>query len=443
MIGINLKCIAILLFNFIGSVPGDAQLTNYMVIDYERERSVTEKDIELFVDATLTINQAQRQTQQRMWELANEYGPGIHGTYHMLKVNAENDPESAVKNREYLENRFSDLQKQFAFIEQELKKEIIRIVEKQGVRLDRFLDIYALINRNRSYQDLTLQIFKKRAGVGSRQDGRSNLMSQVSGESRKHEIQDDYPVYIHHLTAPGHTLWDLAEMYFGQPGLWPVLMQHNSERILRPRHLMVGTMIRVPANFMRFQPDPLITVDEKLEMVESLFPFEDYRLQSFGFASQQLDMQSLINVHTSIREVQNQINENSHLRGELYEAPDFLSVLLPVEKLKDDEDEEEAKMAVDNMIIDETRTPFGSDFYDRFNEKLEFPESPSASLIIRVVEQPVPGRGSQITIELNYEEVYQFQIQPVYDELIETADAAAQGLNTHMRENQQQGLNFY
>lgn len=71
------------------------------------------------------------------------------------------------------------------------------------------------------------------------------------------------------------------------------------------------------------------------------------------------------------------------------------------------------------MLVDETITKVGRDFYEIFYQQWNAPES-SINYTLFVREKPRAGIGSQIAVYMNDTEVFAQNIQPRYD-MIEAA----------------------
>lgn len=63
------------------------------------------------------------------------------------------------------------------------------------------------------------------------------------------------------------------------------------------------------------------------------------------------------------------------------------------------------------LVVDETLTRFGRDFYELFYREWEAPAG-VVSYTLLVQEQPLPGLSTLITIRLDSEIVYQARLQP-------------------------------
>lgn len=68
-------------------------------------------------------------------------------------------------------------------------------------------------------------------------------------------------------------------------------------------------------------------------------------------------------------------------------------------------------LELDGLIIDETRSKLGGDFYDLFYRNWSVPEGVK-DFTIRVKELPARGRVARISIEVNNEEMTQRVLQP-------------------------------
>ena len=92
-------------------------------------------------------------------------------------------------------------------------------------------------------------------------------------------------------------------------------------------------------------------------------------------------------------------------------------------------------LEIDGLIVDETHTRMGSDFYDLFYTHWEAPPEASNFTII-IMEQPVPQMGTRITLKINDDEVAQFMLQPRYDVIEEYAKESVRFLRQHLQERE-------
>ncbi len=83
------------------------------------------------------------------------------------------------------------------------------------------------------------------------------------------------------------------------------------------------------------------------------------------------------------------------------------------------------QLAIDGMVIDETLTKHGRDFYDVFYTEWSAPEE-AYNYTIRIKEQPGRGRRTIIAVHVNDQIVYQSQLSPGYNAVRQAAAQATQ-----------------
>lgn len=74
---------------------------------------------------------------------------------------------------------------------------------------------------------------------------------------------------------------------------------------------------------------------------------------------------------------------------------------------------------IDGLVMDETQSKIGRDFYDAFYTRWEAPKG-AVNFTVTVREQPVPNRGTRVTVQVNDEMVFRANLRPRQDQ-IETA----------------------
>ncbi|OKL38850.1 hypothetical protein A3841_04805 [Pontibacter flavimaris] len=96
-----------------------------------------------------------------------------------------------------------------------------------------------------------------------------------------------------------------------------------------------------------------------------------------------------------------------------------------------------ADLEVDGLIVDETITKIGRDFYEVFHRQWEAPPA-AKNFTILIKERPTRGSGALIQVALNDEMLFEQQLQPRYDVIEETATYVAAGLYEYLARNQLQ-----
>ncbi len=79
----------------------------------------------------------------------------------------------------------------------------------------------------------------------------------------------------------------------------------------------------------------------------------------------------------------------------------------------------------EGLVVDETQTKLGHDFYDLFYQKWDSPQLPNDFTII-ISEKPIPSLGTQVSIKINDNEIFQNRLQSRYEQIEELADYAVQ-----------------
>jgi curli production assembly/transport component CsgE len=83
-----------------------------------------------------------------------------------------------------------------------------------------------------------------------------------------------------------------------------------------------------------------------------------------------------------------------------------------------------ARLEIDGLVIDETVTKIGRDFYDVFHSEWVAPEG-IYNYTIRIQEYPVPTLGTRVVLLLNDEPLFQLQLEPRYEVVEDLARQAA------------------
>lgn len=92
--------------------------------------------------------------------------------------------------------------------------------------------------------------------------------------------------------------------------------------------------------------------------------------------------------------------------------------------------EESASLEIGGLVVDETMTKVGRDFYDVYysawltDERLQFIDL--SSFMVTVSEKPMPNIGTQVSVSINDYLIYQSFVKPRYEEVEQAADYALQ-----------------
>ncbi len=80
---------------------------------------------------------------------------------------------------------------------------------------------------------------------------------------------------------------------------------------------------------------------------------------------------------------------------------------------------------IKGLVVDETQTKLGHDFYDLFYQKWDSPQLPNDFTIV-ISEKPIPSLGTQISVKINDTQIFENRLQTRYELIEELADYAVQ-----------------
>jgi curli production assembly/transport component CsgE len=80
-----------------------------------------------------------------------------------------------------------------------------------------------------------------------------------------------------------------------------------------------------------------------------------------------------------------------------------------------------ADLEIDGLIVDETVTKTGRTFYDIFHMQWEAPIGVK-NFSITIKEKPARGNFSLLSVEVNEESIFEYQLQPRYEMIEEAAN---------------------
>lgn len=98
--------------------------------------------------------------------------------------------------------------------------------------------------------------------------------------------------------------------------------------------------------------------------------------------------------------------------------------------------EKDISLELDGLIINETISKAGNDFYNQFRENWNIPKEIN-EFTIYIMERPMPGMGNLITIKINYKEIFQNRISPRIEQIEQLADYAVNLSEQHLMKQQE------
>ncbi|HEX6982040.1 MAG TPA: CsgE family curli-type amyloid fiber assembly protein [Balneolaceae bacterium] len=102
----------------------------------------------------------------------------------------------------------------------------------------------------------------------------------------------------------------------------------------------------------------------------------------------------------------------------------FRKVVEAKKKQKAENSNPDYGLGLGGLVIDETRSKMGNDFYNIFYKYWQAPEN-AGNFILTISEQPSPSIGTVIFVKINHEEVFRAKLQPRYAVIEKLAHRAA------------------
>jgi len=94
--------------------------------------------------------------------------------------------------------------------------------------------------------------------------------------------------------------------------------------------------------------------------------------------------------------------------------------------------ESEEIIEIDGLIIDQTMSRAGREFYQFFYTNWKPPQG-ARNFEIRISEKPVPGRGTRVIVKVNTDFVFIRNLQPRYEIVRQTANQAVGYVGNYLR----------
>jgi curli production assembly/transport component CsgE len=96
---------------------------------------------------------------------------------------------------------------------------------------------------------------------------------------------------------------------------------------------------------------------------------------------------------------------------------------------------------VNGIVLDETRSKTGRDFYNAFYDAWSKSKGVENS-VVRVAEKPGPGMGSIVYVEVNYEEIFELRLRPGDQRTKQAGAIAAARTLGYLKENSNKSLTY-
>ncbi|RNI27208.1 hypothetical protein EFA69_13685 [Rufibacter immobilis] len=94
-----------------------------------------------------------------------------------------------------------------------------------------------------------------------------------------------------------------------------------------------------------------------------------------------------------------------------------------------------ADLEIDGLVMDETVTKIGRTFYDVFHMQWEAPQGVRNFTIV-VKEKPARGNGAIVSVAVNDENIFEYQLQPRQEVIEEVASYVVALVTEHLMKDQ-------
>ncbi|SMO58452.1 CsgE family curli-type amyloid fiber assembly protein [Fodinibius sediminis] len=207
--------------------------------------------------------------------------------------------------------------------------------------------------------------------------------STLYAQNKKDTVPYQYTV------KAGDNLKNIAEA-FGHPNSWEKIYEANADRVDTSYTIYIGQKLTIPALIVTRRDSSLVENRNRLKKRKKREPQSPAENSSQGKAG------------------------NKKL-SEFREA--FKKVVAQEQQTGTDQEKtsspQRSTISINGMVLDETRSKMGIDFYNLFYRHWE-PPSGASNFMITISEQPTPSRGTMITIHIDNEKVFQNRLQPKY-----------------------------
>lgn len=203
----------------------------------------------------------------------------------------------------------------------------------------------------------------------------------------------------------------------GDISKWEILHTYNKDYISDPDLIFPGQRILIPPIFFEtacpIQKTETISVTTVEEIVIDRQKREQIVVKEKEKKEEQLE--KLRNLMAELAEKEAQQKEQA-------------------------ETESNVGLEVDGLIIDETRSKMGKDFFDVFYQSWVAPEE-ARNFTITIQERPMPSLGTIVSVKVNDRNTYQTRLEPRYEMIQQYGKQAV--LYTHQYLKQQPTLKIY
>lgn len=250
----------------------------------------------------------------------------------------------------------------------------------------------------------------------------SSLISTVKGQ----DLQDRCSGFLEYQVQNEDTILSIS-LKFGSEKFVEPILKVNSNLFNQTASLTPGQLIKIPFRIFHFN-DSYLSLQEVLS--------DPYCTS--------LDSNEVMNINSRIlSELQETDTSETETLQRFREAFDSLVEQEKTAKQEEAQAEIEQQifLEIDGIVVDETRSKIGRDFYDVFYQLWQAPTD-AKRFTITISELPAPGLGTIIYVKVNDTETFRYRLQPRFD-FIQEAGRYAVNLTYRYLEDEQREFTIY
>ncbi len=251
---------------------------------------------------------------------------------------------------------------------------------------------------------------------------------------------DSCSATVQYEVKKGDFLYKIA-VEFGDARFWEPIYIANADRMANPNLIFPGQKILIPASIAGFSESgqsagavlenpfcekteiPVASVDRQFLV---RFRLDDFIAKHSKATESEKPVTALIDTLTEDEKME-----------EFRKA--FESLVKAGEKPESVQSEKEkiVRMEVDGMILDETISKIGRDFYNIFYQYWQAPPE-AYNFTVRISEQPAPNLGTMVSVTVNDTKTFQSRLQPRFDTIEEAGKQAVRMSHHYLKNNKNQ-----
>ncbi|MEX0722709.1 MAG: CsgE family curli-type amyloid fiber assembly protein [Gracilimonas sp.] len=249
----------------------------------------------------------------------------------------------------------------------------------------------------------------------------------------------------------GDNLYNIAQS-FGHHSFWEYIYVANSSSVENPHRIFPGQHIEIPSRIASYK-DSDLDLDEVLDnpycSAEEILVTEVKEEFLISFKMEKLlTLDSLLNVssrniRTNLASSDSSItNKKDSAQSSEKEAldrfreafNDIVSKESKEEKTSDINRSDLIRYEIDGIVLDETISKVGRDFYQSFYQNWSPPED-AYNFTITISEKPSPSLGTIVMVKVNETYTFQSRLQPRYELLVEAGEQAVRNTRRFLTNN--------